>query len=343
MTDTFGLLRPTLPVAYAQLVFDIAAEKQISAEALLNKAQLPVDLLSQAANGYITPWQYTLLHIAAAQMLDEQGLGMELGLRMRPTAHGFLGYALLSCHNLLEAIQLSLRFMRIRQQHIQPELVQEEGKTIIRFKEIHSFGPVRHFFMEGMMIGMARSAQYLVDDLALPIEMWLDYPEPEYFSRYRDQLPYLRFDKPDVRLILDEKYFDRPLRLADPHASQQAIEACERELILLGDSELIISEVRVMFEEAIQNPPPLDAVAERMFMSTRSLKRKLKQHRSSYQLLLDDVRFKAAQRLLMNPRLKLQQVGELVGYCEPASFTRAFKKWAGVTPKSWRLEQVAMR
>ena len=314
MKDPYGLHRQTLPIAYPQIVFEIAEERGLNAEQVLQAADLPSNLL-QSSDGYIT--------------------------RMRPTAHGFLGYALISCSSLREAMQLSLRFMRIRQRHIRAEYFSEGDKGIVRLHERHSFGPVRHFFIEGMLIGVARSVQYLVGDEKLNYGLWLDYPEPEYFDQHRKALPQLRFDMPEVRIEFTEADLDRPLRMADRFASQQAIEQCERELARLGDSPELIPEVRAMLEDNIQSPPGLETVASRLFMSPRTLKRKLKIQGSNYQRLLDEVRFSSAKQLLGNPQLNLQQVGEQLGYAEPASFTRAFRKWAGETPRTWRNRHIS--
>ncbi|MDX1496507.1 MAG: AraC family transcriptional regulator [Salinisphaeraceae bacterium] len=335
MKDPYGLHRRTLPVTYPQIVMDIAADSGITAQAILEAAALPIDLLENGS-GYISPWQYTLIHISAAHLLGNPGLGMELGLRMRPTAHGFLGYAVIACSSLREALQLSLRFMCLRQRHIQAEYFREKETGVVRLKETHSFGPVRHFFIEGMLIGVARTAQYLVDDNNLDHELWLDYPEPEYFKHYRQSLPQLRFDMPEVRIEFRESDLDRPLRMTDPVASKQAIEQCEHELARLGDSTALALQVRSILEDNIQTPPKLEDIANQLFMSPRSLKRKLQSQGSSYQKILDDIRFVTAKRLLQNQGLGIQLAGEELGYTEPASFTRAFRKWAGMTPSQYR-------
>lgn len=338
MTWTMNLAaelhQPTLPLAYAKLLLQIAAEKGFEEHAVLHRASLAPDLIKQS-QGYITPWEYVLLHISAAQLTGDQGIGMELGVRMRPTAHGFLGYALLSCTDLRQALQLSLRFMRIRQQQIGVEYFSEGDFGIVKLKEKHDFGPVRHFFIEGMLIGCARSAQYLVGDDQLAFELWLDYPEPDYFERFRSQLPQLRFNMPDIRVMFTAQDLDRPLRMSDPIASEQAIRQCEAELASLTNSKALLDEVQQIIREAQQSPPPLEHVAQELCMSSRSLKRKLANFDTSYQQLVNDFRFSLAQQYLSAPRPNIEQIAHQLGYAEPASFTRAFKKWSGSTPSNW--------
>ncbi|MFT5063761.1 MAG: AraC-like DNA-binding protein [Gammaproteobacteria bacterium] len=339
MNDPYGLHRATLPAAYPQLVLEIATERGLAADAILTAAELPLNLLEHPS-GRITPWQYTLITVAAAHLLKDQGLGMEVGLRMRPTAHGFLGYALMSSTNLGEAMRLTLHFMRLRQRHIQMSFRSEGDDGVIRLREEHDFGPVRHFFIEGMLIGIARSAQFLLNDSSLLGELWLDYPEPDYFACYRDDLPQLRFDMPEVQIRFKTSDLSRPLRMADPIASRQAIEQCERELALAGQGDGLLLDVRAMLKDSIESPPSLDQVANSLFMSPRSLKRKLQADSASYQKLLDEVRYDEARRLLAQAGTGLQQIGANIGYDEPASFTRAFRKWSGMTPSQYRKTQV---
>jgi AraC-like DNA-binding protein len=42
--------------------------------------------------------------------------------------------------------------------------------------------------------------------------------------------------------------------------------------------------------------------------------------------------------LLRQPTLPLGEISFLLGYSEPSTFSRAFKRWTGVTPGEWRLE-----
>lgn len=335
MEKLHELHRPTLPTAYANIVLEIAKDQGFDAQQVLNNGALDPDLIEENPD-YITPWEYVMLHISVAQLTGDQSIGMQLGLRMRPTAHGFLGYAILSCNNLREAMQLGLRFMRIRQQQIAVEYRRDGDNDIVTFRERQDFGPVRHFLLEGMLIGVARSAQYLLNSGELDLEMWLDYPEPHYFDRFRSQLPNLKFNQSETRLILRSEDLDHPLRMADPIGSAQAIKQCEQELARLADSPELLREVRLILESQLEEPPGLDEVANNLCMSPRSLKRKLASHNSSFQQLLHEVRFERAKQLLAEGDHNLQQIGLQLGYHEPASFTRAFKKWSGVTPKQWR-------
>ena len=335
MNDPYGLHQKTLPLAYAALVLEIAESRGLEIGAVLRAAGLEADP-RQAGEERITPWAYTLITEAAARLLRDQGLGLEVGLRMRPTAHGFLGYAVMSCGSLREALRLSLHFMRIRQRQIGAWYSAEEDIGVIRLQELFDFGRVRHFFIEGMLIGMARSFQFLVDDARLDYVLWLDYPEPDYFAAYRVRLPQLRFGMPEVQLRLRHADLDRPLRMADASSARQAIALCEQELAAIGQGERLLPTVHNLLRDSLDAPPTVAELAGRLCLSVRSLKRKLAQQGTSYQRLLDDLRYTQARKLLDQQDVRLQDLGQRLGYSEPASFTRAFRKWSGQTPSAYR-------
>jgi AraC-like DNA-binding protein len=88
--------------------------------------------------------------------------------------------------------------------------------------------------------------------------------------------------------------------------------------------------------------PSADKVAHELAISARTLQRRLGEHGTSYQEVLDDVRRHAARRLLGAESIDIAEVAFLVGFEELNSFTRAFRSWEGKTPKQWRAQRGAM-
>ncbi len=71
-------------------------------------------------------------------------------------------------------------------------------------------------------------------------------------------------------------------------------------------------------------------------MSSRTLKRRLKMHGTSFQRMLDDTRKRDAIRLLEDRTLSVEEIAHRIGYSAPANLLRAFRKWTGTTPASFR-------
>lgn len=82
--------------------------------------------------------------------------------------------------------------------------------------------------------------------------------------------------------------------------------------------------------------PSVAQVAEAAGMSIRSLQRQLAKEQLNYTLLVEQVRFETAVHLLQDPTLKLIDIALELGYSDAANFTRAFKRWAGISPNRFR-------
>ncbi len=82
----------------------------------------------------------------------------------------------------------------------------------------------------------------------------------------------------------------------------------------------------------------LEAVGHELGLSARTLQRRLRDERASYQTILADVRRDLAVHYLQSSDVSLAQIALLLGYEEPTSFQRAFTAWTGTTPTRFQFE-----
>lgn len=83
-------------------------------------------------------------------------------------------------------------------------------------------------------------------------------------------------------------------------------------------------------------PPTLEQVADAMHLTPRTLIRKLQRENSTYKEELENLRRQYAEQLLRDASLSVTDVAEILGYREAANFTRAFRRWYGTPPATWR-------
>jgi AraC-like DNA-binding protein len=114
---------------------------------------------------------------------------------------------------------------------------------------------------------------------------------------------------------------------------------CERWLHAVKEEDGLIRKVK---EELLKTPgrfPKMDGVGATLGMSVRSLRRHLNEQGVTYQELLDQVRRDLAADYLRNSRLTIEQIAQLVGYGEAASFRKAFRRWTGKAPGEVRSQE----
>jgi AraC-like DNA-binding protein len=328
----------SLPVAYPRLVLEIAAEYGITPEAVLGGTGLRYEQF-EAAEFRISSRQAAQMVHNAIQLTGNPALGLEFGLRTRPTAHGFLGYAAMSSSTLREAMLVVGRYYHMRARDVSLSFSVQGDQAVVEASETHTLGPLRQLFYECLMIGFARDGGALLGQEWLASEIWFDWPEPPYFAAYRSRLPPVRFSMPAIQLRFPAKELDRRLQMADPLAARQALAQVQREAALSGGDLIdIVGRVRAELVPGAEGYPGLEVVSARLFMSSRTLKRRLQARGASYQRLLEEARRRDALRLLQSPDMELQQIAAVLGYRDPPSFTRAFRRWTGQAPSTARAQ-----
>lgn len=102
------------------------------------------------------------------------------------------------------------------------------------------------------------------------------------------------------------------------------------------DDDLVSAIERLVATSIARGIPELDAIATQLAMTTRTLQRRLAELETSYQVVVDRVRQRYAERYLADDRLPIAEVAFLVGYADPGNFHRAFRRWTGATPAAYR-------
>ena len=126
-------------------------------------------------------------------------------------------------------------------------------------------------------------------------------------------------------------------RLGDQRISEFFDAHMDKEMAEIVDRTGIDYRVRAQVAQALsEGVPTLSTVARRLGMSTRTLQRRLADQGCLYQDVVDMARRELAESLLRDTEFPLADVAFLTGYSEQSTFTRAFKRWHGQTPASYR-------
>jgi len=96
----------------------------------------------------------------------------------------------------------------------------------------------------------------------------------------------------------------------------------------------VVDQVVIQLSEGI---PTLNEVASQLGMGTRTLQRRLAERNRTFQSLVDEARRELAGRLISKSEYSLAEIAFITGFSEQSSFTRAFKRWNGQTPREFRV------
>lgn len=144
------------------------------------------------------------------------------------------------------------------------------------------------------------------------------------------------FDQPANAIKLSKAHLSLPLHHSLPTYPSLSLQS-EAALYSTAPASTFIGSLQQLLLSLIKDGyPDITLTAEASGMSVRSLQRRLKESHLSYSDLVEQIRFDEGMRLLQDPSIKLTDIAFELGYENPANFTRAFKRWAGVSPREFR-------
>ena len=327
---------PAVPVEFARLILQMLAEGGASAEQVLDGLAIPPALLQEdGASLSINPHE-RLLRRGIELASHRGGLGYDIGPHHPLPARL---YALLSQVTLGDAIRFGIEFSQDFVPIYRGALRTEDDFAVLDISMDEPVEPALHPYAVDMALVSVWSGMQVLMGAQWPeVELCFDYPEPAHFADYEHRLPVCRFGMGANQICFPATQLARRIQTGDPVMVQLIGERLKRERQARRHQGS--TDIRVLVREPLvadaDGYPVLEAVASRLFMSTRTLKRKLQQADASFQALLDEVRLNDARRLLGMSTLGIEEIAGRMGFAEPASFTHAFRRWTGMTPSEWR-------
>lgn len=329
-----------MPASYVRQLVTLVTRWQVSEAALLDGTGIAAETLSNT-RACISPKQYAEAVHRARILTGEPALAIWWGQQMRLSWHGAMGFAVLSSGTLQDALYVAVRYLPVRVPQMAMAWQRRASTTDVLISESFTSPIVREYSLIALFVFLSRTVEELCGKLP-DAHAELAIPEPDWFSDWATTLPLpVHFDAPGNRICFPSKLLDNPLQSGDPAAWQQALDQCEQEMASLSRRRGLGGRARQIMLDWSSGVPSREELAEALAISPRSLARRLSGENTSYRLLVDDVRCQRACHLLSAPAASVEQVAEILGYSDAANFTRAFRRWSGVSPRAWRKQHAA--
>jgi AraC-like DNA-binding protein len=138
-------------------------------------------------------------------------------------------------------------------------------------------------------------------------------------------------------LVISSASLSHPLRTVDPLLHRMMSERMQA-LAAKGPASMLDRARQQLAKMVLLPGCNAATLANRLGISERTLFRRLADEGASFQSLRDEACRNTAYELLTNTDRRAVDVATILGYSDPAAFTRAFRRWSGTTPAAWRTE-----
>lgn len=326
----------SLSAAYLQSILPVLEKKYaVDIDALLAKAGIERAELDNPEN-LIAFYRVGAFFLALLAETSDNGLGLVIGSSVQARSYHVLGYAILSSGTIAEAIDRLIRYERLAGKLGTTTMV--AGEPVKLQWHCPFEGPWARYVKEAAIAGWVTFAKALVADSAAPLAVYFDHELMADYQRYEAVFGCpVYFDAAWCGVTLRPEDLDEPIVSADPGLKMlmdhQAVDRLEK-----FDSRInLVNEVRSEIAKRLPNgEPSLESVAEPLALTPRALQNRLKSVEIHFKELVDEVREQLAYAYLADESVSLIDIAFLLGFSEQSSFSRAFKRWHGVSPIAFR-------
>lgn len=334
---TWNFNEPLVPVNIPALMIKMCTNNGIEQDLLLDKTGIPPEILKDPSARLAYRQMLPLLENFITYFPSKHP-GIDLGMTININQFGMLGYAILSCPDLMEALVLCHKYHMLVEPAFNFEIIDHGDIIAIPLASYIPHNNIHNMVSDIFAVSFIQLSKFLTgcSDIR-PLEMRFNYPRPDDIEKHQlnCDCPVV-FDQPRTEIIVSKTVLKQPLIMADQVTASMAEAQCSELLARFGAREVLIVKVRRIILAKPGIFPSVDEVADQLAISTRTLGRSLRDIGTSYQRILDDIRKEISIEYLCSSHLPVEEIAALTGYSDPSNFRKAFRRWTGRTPSSYR-------
>jgi AraC-like DNA-binding protein len=297
--------------------------------ALNDPAQrLPIDELGQFL---IVLWRH----------MQDEAAGF-LSRPLKPGTFSMMCHALISAGNLRRGLLRSARYIALVTDDVTIELEENGDEARVIFDINNPLQADEAFFITSMFTIWIRLFCWLIDQPILLDRVQFTFAEPAYSDEFELIFPCRHdFAQPRNVFVFNRRMLSIPIR-QDASSLVEFLHRAPQSLLTqfrVDDSVTAQIKRLLLQRNGLHSelaPLTLEEVAQELASTTHTVRRRLKEEGHSYRAIKDSIRRDQALELLERTDIGMEELAQRLGFSEAAAFTRAFKKWTGLNPSSFR-------
>ncbi len=271
------------------------------------------------------------------ELTADEAFGLVAAEQLQPQVLHGLGLAWLASDTVYDGLVRMVRFGKLISTSANLRL-EEQGDLVHvhlgRNAQVNNFVAAGADYGVGMITRMCRLT---VGEFLAPVLIQMERPQPEDPQRWEYMLSSrVEFECDSTRITWSRADILEPLITGDPalaRVNDEQTQAYLESFLAQTTSRDVVDKI---VEKLPDGPPNQQQIADALHVSNRTLQRKLKDEGTSFMDLLQDTRLQLARKYLRQPSRSVVETSYLLGFSEPSTFSRAFKRWTGVAPVDFR-------
>ena len=295
---------------------------------------------SPTSETYITGRQQLRVLDNAQYMTATPEFGLRLGRQLQPSAHGAIGYLALSSPDLITSLESLRDFLPVRIPFVQLELSSDQDWLYCRLTiKLEANADEQRILQECFAMVIQSLVESVLGREVSNARIELAHVRPGYHRLYPQYLHSpVAFGRSHNIYRLPAKLARQPNASGDPESYALAHNLCRKLMEQVPKSALYTAD-RVKHLLLSKTPGTVTEaeVARAMFVSKRTLARRLEKEGDSYRGIRERLLSELAARHLRESDLTVESVATLLGYNDSAAFRKAFYRWYGQAPSEFRV------
>lgn len=315
----------------------------LDADALFRAAELDPHQLHNPAHRYPDD-KMRKAWLMALEKTGDECIGLNVAKQIHPTSLHALGFAWWSSSTLCDALQRLVRFYRIVTDVQKLELEEHPGHYCLRLIQVSHFSGVIDQAYDAFFAALLIMCQAIRGEHYRPLRMNMTRSAPVCADKMQAWfgLP-LHFSSEHNEVWFDKASIYETLPTGNAELAREHDQIMMRYLADLDKKDIVMQVKTRLIERLPAGNIYENDIANLLHMSRRTLQRKLSDKNKNFTALLDETRRQLAIEYVRDANTSLSEATFLLGYSEPANFTRAFKRWTGQTPSDFRKSEYSAK
>lgn len=328
-------LQASVSMSWVNTVLDAAQQQGVPRAQVLALADIP------ATDLQLERWpidHIARLWRAAVQATQDVGFGLKAGASVGPASFNVVSYLLQSAPTLRAALALVQQYQRLISDGGRFQTIAGEGATWLVYHPRQGTLAFSPHQIEAVLAAVVVFARWVTGQPLRPLAVQFSQAQLGPRADYREAFACpVAFEQAFSGVLLANALLDAPLPQADVQLARLHHQAADERLGRLAEGQALSLQLRLwMTQQLLSSIPARGQAARALGLGERTLARRLQQEGQTYAGLLDAVRRDAALQAVAHSQRPIAEIGQSLGYVEPAVFWRAFRRWTGSTPAQWR-------